>query len=144
MEYKCQRCYNRKAIFNCPSCDNYHNYCQNCDDYIHSLKNNKSHKRFYLNYSNNNCINNNIISQLESENINSSTNNINNINNNSQLNISNNHNKKQFNTYPIINDSFLNNSLTQKENGTPSFYKFQTYYNNNTSNNNNNILNNNK
>jgi len=131
MEKNCQRCFNRKAIFNCPSCDKYHNLCQNCDDYIHSLKNNKFHKRHYLNLSNENSTNNNILDNSQNEEINSSTNNINSLNNNSQLNISNNFNKKQFNTYPLINNTYSNNTLSEKENGTPSFYKFQTYYNNN-------------
>ena len=144
MENKCQRCYTRNAIFNCPSCDKFHNFCQNCDDYIHSLNKNKLHKRYILNISNDNPDFNNSTNKSEN----------NNINYNSQYNqiISNNNNKRQYNTFPINNNSFSNNISSQEEkidekeieneNNTPSFYKFQTYYNsakknnNNTSNNN--------
>ena len=144
MENKCQRCYTRNAIFNCPSCDKFHNFCQNCDDYIHSLNKNKLHKRYILNISNDNPDFNNSTNKYEN----------NNINYNSQYNqnISNNNNKRQYNTFPINNNSFSNNISSQEEkidekeieneNNTPSFYKFQTYYNsakknnNNTSNNN--------
>ena len=144
MENKCQRCYTRNAIFNCPSCNKFHNFCQNCDDYIHSLNKNKLHKRYILNISNDNPDFNNSTNKYEN----------NNINYNSQYNqnISNNNNKRQYNTFQINNNSFSNNISSQEEkidekeieneNNTPSFYKFQTYYNsakknnNNTSNNN--------
>ena len=52
MEKNCERCFNKKAIFNCPSCDKYHNLCQSCDNFIHSLNNTKFHKRQYI-YSHN-------------------------------------------------------------------------------------------
>ena len=52
MEKNCERCFNKKAIFNCPSCDKCHNLCQSCDNFIHSLNNTKFHKRQYL-YSHN-------------------------------------------------------------------------------------------
>ena len=133
MENKCQRCFTKKAIFNCPSCEKIHNFCQNCDDYIHSLKQNKYHKRYYLNLSNEVIDNNSILGNSQNEN--------NNILN-SQLNISNN-SKKQFNTYPInninINDNYL--STAEKENKNQSLYKFQSYYNTTKSNNSNNNLN---
>ena len=133
MENKCQRCFTKKAIFNCPSCEKIHNFCQNCDDYIHSLKQNKYHKRYYLNLSNEIIDNNSILGNSQNEN--------NNILN-SQLNISNN-SKKQFNTYPInninINDNYL--STAEKENKNQSLYKFQSYYNTTKSNNSNNNLN---
>ena len=133
MENKCQRCFTKKAIFNCPSCEKIHNFCQNCDDYIHSLKQNKYHKRYYLNLSNEIIDNNSILGNSQNEN--------NNILN-SQLNISNN-SKKQFNTYPInninINDNYL--STAERENKNQSLYKFQSYYNTTKSNNSNNNLN---
>lgn len=133
MENKCQRCFTKKAIFNCPSCEKIHNFCQNCDDYIHSLKQNKYHKRYYLNLSNEIIDNNSILGNSQNEN--------NNILN-SQLNISNN-SKNQFNTYPInninINDNYL--STAERENKNQSLYKFQSYYNTTKSNNSNNNLN---
>ena len=52
MEKNCERCFNKKAIFNCPSCDKCHNLCQSCDNFIHSLNNTKFHKRQYI-YSHN-------------------------------------------------------------------------------------------
>ena len=52
MEKNCERCFNKKAIFNCPSCDKYHNLCQSCDNFIHSLNNTKFHKSQYI-YSHN-------------------------------------------------------------------------------------------
>jgi len=52
MEKNCERCFNKKAIFNCPSCDKYHNLCQSYDNFIHSLNNTKFHKRQYI-YSHN-------------------------------------------------------------------------------------------
>ena len=52
MEKNCERCFNKKALFNCPSCDKYHNLCQSCDNFIHSLNNTKFHKRQYI-YSHN-------------------------------------------------------------------------------------------
>ena len=52
MEKNCERCFNKKAIFDCPSCDKYHNLCQSCDNFIHSLNNTKFHKRQYI-YSHN-------------------------------------------------------------------------------------------
>ena len=134
MENKCQRCYSRRAIFNCPSCEKFHNYCQNCDDYIHSSKKNKSHKRYYLNITNENIENSNNIINAQTFN-NNYQNNSNNINNNSEynLNISSN-NKKKFNTFP--NNAYTNdNNNSQEENNTPSFYKFQTYYNSSKKNN---------
>ncbi len=144
MENKCQRCYTRNAIFNCPSCDKFHNFCQNCDDYIHSLNKNKLHKRYILNISNDSPDFNNSTNKSEN----------NNINYNSQYNqnISNNNNKRQYNTFPINNNSFSNNISSQEEkidekeieneNNTPSFYKFQTYYNSAKKNNNNTSYNN--
>ena len=109
---KCQRCYTRKAIFNCPSCDKYHNFCQNCDDYIHSSKKTQSHKRNYINYQNNNSL----------------------------FNLTyNSNNKNQLNTFPLKNKSSSNdfsfnsfsndyNNHKEEEKKTPSFYKFQKYY----------------
>ena len=52
MEKNCERCFNKKAIFYCDSCPKYHNFCATCDNYIHSLNNNKLHKRQYI-YSSN-------------------------------------------------------------------------------------------
>ena len=52
MEKNCERCFNKKAIFYCDSCPKYHNFCETCDNYIHSLNNNKLHKRQYI-YSSN-------------------------------------------------------------------------------------------
>ena len=51
MDKKCERCFNKKAIFNCPSCDKYHNVCELCDNFIHILNKTKYHKRQYI-YSN--------------------------------------------------------------------------------------------
>ena len=140
MEKKCQRCYTRKAIFNCLSCEKIHNFCQNCDEYIHSLKQNKFHKRYYLNLSNEIIENNSMFGQSKNENINEQQSNI---INGSQLNNSNN-NKNQFNTYPINNNSNPETYYPPQEenNNSQSIYKFQTYYNkNNKSNNKNNSLN---
>ena len=53
MEKNCERCFNKKAIFNCPSCDKYHNLCELCDNFIHILNKTKFHKRQYI-YSNQN------------------------------------------------------------------------------------------
>ena len=48
MEKNCERCFNKKAIFNCPSCDKYHNLCESCEHCIHSLNKTKFHKRQYI------------------------------------------------------------------------------------------------
>ena len=48
MDKKCERCLNKKAIFNCPSCDKYHNVCESCDNFIHILNKTKYHKRQYI------------------------------------------------------------------------------------------------
>ena len=48
MEKNCERCFNKKAIFNCPSCDKYHNLCESCDHFVHSLNKTKFHKRQYI------------------------------------------------------------------------------------------------
>ena len=56
MDKKCERCFNKKAIFNCPSCDKYHNVCELCDNFIHILNKTKYHKRQYI-YSNTNTNN---------------------------------------------------------------------------------------
>ena len=126
MENKYQRCYTRNAIFNCPSCDKIHNFCQNCDEYIHSLNNNKYHKRNILNISNENPNYDYLINKSEN----------NNMRNNSQFNLNISHNNNgQYYTFPLNNTSFSNNFSSkeelEKENekNTPSFYKFQTYYN---------------
>ena len=126
MENECQRYYTRNAIFNCPSCDKIHNFCQNCDEYIHSLNNNKYHKRNILNLSNENPNYNYLINKSEN----------NNMRNNSQFNLNISHNNNgQYYTFPLNNTSFSNNFSSkeelEKENekNTPSFYKFQTYYN---------------
>ena len=58
MDKKCERCLNKKAIFNCPSCDKYHNFCESCDNFIHILNKTKYHKRQYI-YSNSNSEDNN-------------------------------------------------------------------------------------
>ena len=58
MDKKCERCLNKKAIFNCPSCDKYHNVCESCDNFIHILNKTKYHKRQYI-YSNSNSEGNN-------------------------------------------------------------------------------------
>ena len=58
MDKKCERCLNKKAIFNCPSCDKYHNVCESCDNFIHILNKTKYHKRQYI-YSNSNIEDNN-------------------------------------------------------------------------------------
>ena len=89
MEKNCERCFNKKAIFNCPSCDKYHNLCESCDNFIHSLNKTKYHKRQYI-YSYNNEQNEN-------------------------------------NDYKFNKSYYSNNKI--RENTTPSFYKFQTYYN---------------
>ena len=126
MENECQRYYTRNAIFNCPSCDKINNFCQNCDEYIHSLNNNKYHKRNILNLSNENPNYNYLINKSEN----------NNMRNNSQFNLNISHNNNgQYYTFPLNNTSFSNNFSSkeelEKENekNTPSFYKFQTYYN---------------
>ena len=56
MDKKCERCFNKKAIFICPSCDKYHNVCELCDNFIHILNKTKYHKRQYI-YSNTNTNN---------------------------------------------------------------------------------------
>ena len=58
MDKKCERCLNKKAIFNCPSCEKYHNFCESCDNFIHILNKTKYHKRQYI-YSNSNNEDNN-------------------------------------------------------------------------------------
>ena len=58
MDKECERCFNKKAIFNCPSCDKYHNICELCDNFIHILNKTKYHKRQYI-YSNTNTNTNN-------------------------------------------------------------------------------------
>jgi len=102
MEKNCERCFNKKAIFNCPSCEKYHNLCESCDNFIHSLNKTKFHKRQI------------IYSYSKSE--------------------------YQNNDYKF-NKSYYSNSNNIPENTTPSFYKFQTYYNSNY--NYNNIINDN-
>ena len=93
MENKCERCLTKKAIFNCPSCDPFHNYCEQCDNFTHSFNKTKFHKRQYI-YSD--------------------------IDNNNNNNLT----KKEY---------FLENKNRFNE-STPSFYKFQTYYNSNYNN----------
>ena len=132
MENKCQRCFIKKAIFNCPSCVTFHNLCQNCDEYIHSSNKTRSHKRYYINNSNKSPPNKKLINKSQNDNMNSS-NNINIINNESQLNTSNFSNKKTLNTFPLNIESSPNNN-SQLENSTPSFYKFQKYYNSSSKN----------
>ena len=48
MEKNCERCFNKKEIFNCPSCDKYHNLCESCDHFVHSLNKTKFNKRQYI------------------------------------------------------------------------------------------------
>ena len=95
MEKNCERCFNKKAIFNCPSCHKYHNLCESCDNFIHSLNKTKYHKRQYI-YS---------------------------------------YNKEQNENddYKFNKSYYSKNKI--RENTTPSFYKFQTYYNLNYNNN---------
>lgn len=126
MENRCQRCFTKKAIFNCPSCTKYHNFCQNCDEYIHSFKKSKSHKRYFLNssslsnlYPTNKASFNNFHTDI--------------LDNNNQLNTSNFSNKRPLNTFPLERASSPQKSIKQ-ENTTPSFYKFQNYYNSTNSN----------
>ena len=105
MEKYCERCFNKKAIFNCPSCDKFNNVCELCDKFIHSLNKTKFHKRQYIYsnvidnsekndykynkryYSNNNINENNTPSFYKFQAFYNSNNNNNN-NNNNEINIS--------------------------------------------------------
>jgi len=127
MENRCQRCFTKKAIFNCPSCTKYHNFCQNCDEYIHSFKKSKTHKRYFLNPPNSSNIfpiNKTSFNNFYTENL----------NNNNELNSSNFSNKKPLNTFPLDHAASSPPKSIKQENTTPSFYKFQNYYNSTNSN----------
>ena len=100
----CNRCRVEVGEFICSDCSNFNIFCLNCDNYIHSLPSKRNHKRVPYK----NSMNSNIINSVTQDNT---------INNYlSQSNFDNNYNNNQFNVNENVsksNQSFLFQSGNQ-------------------------------